>query len=110
MPIRSIATARRVTRLYGVLERQLTGRTFVCDDYSIADIASWTWIDQYNDHIGGLGSFPNIAAWHSRIAERPAVRRGLAIWMPESDGDWSAAGNARQIAEGATRKRPGSQT
>jgi glutathione S-transferase len=89
---------REVLRLYGVLEGQLNGRDYLCGDYSIADIASWTWIDQYNDHIGGLGEFPHIAAWHARIAARPAVSRGLNIWFPESDEGWSAAGNATQIA------------
>lgn len=100
---------KEVRRLYGVLERQLSGRDFICDDYSIADIASWTWVDQYHQHIGGLDDFPNIAAWRERIAARPAVQRGLAVWMPEADSGWSAAGDAAQIAEGARRKaeKPG---
>ena len=96
---------KEVRRLYGVLERQLAGRSYICDDYSIADIASWTWIDQYNDHIGGLAEFPNIATWHGRLAERPAVKRGMTVWMPESTGGWSAAGDAAQIAGGA-KDRP----
>jgi GSH-dependent disulfide-bond oxidoreductase len=91
---------KEVSRLYGVLERQLEGRSYICDLYSIADIASWTWVDQYKDHIGGLAMFPHIAAWHARIAERPAVKRGLIVWMPESNDGWSAAGNARQIEAG----------
>jgi GST-like protein len=96
---------KEVSRLYGVLERQLGGRSYVCDEYSIADIASWTWVDQYNDHVGGLAELPNIAAWHARIAERPAVKRGMTVWLPESDGGWSAAGSAAQIAEGARNLR-----
>jgi GST-like protein len=95
---------KEVRRLYGVLERQLSGRSYVCDDYSVADIASWTWVDQYNNHIGGLAEYPNIAAWHARLAERPAVKRGMTVWKPESDEGWSAAGNAAQIAEGVRPK------
>jgi GST-like protein len=91
---------KEVSRLYGVLERQLTGRSYICDLYSIADIASWTWVDQYKEHVGGLSMFPHIAAWHARIAERPAVKRGMTIWMPESNDGWSAAGNAHQIEQG----------
>ena len=94
---------KEVMRLYGVLERQLAGRAFVCDEYSIADIASWTWIDQYNNHVGGLEQFPSIAAWHAQLAERPAVKRGMTVWMPESAEGWSAAGDAAQIA--ASQKR-----
>jgi GST-like protein len=98
---------KEVKRLYGVLERQLASRNYVCDDYSIADIASWTWVDQYNDHVGGFAEFPKIAAWHARIAHRPAVKRGMTAWMPDSDGGWSSAGDAAQIAEGAkNRHRP----
>jgi glutathione S-transferase/GST-like protein len=95
---------KEVLRLYGVLERQLTGREYVCDEYSIADIAAWTWVDQYNNHIGGLTDFPNIDGWHKRIGERAAVKRGMTVWVPESDGGWSAAGNAAQIARGAQDK------
>jgi len=89
---------KEVLRLYGVLERGLAGQEFICGAYSIADIASWTWVDQYRNHIGGLSDFPNIAGWHARIAERPATQRGLKIWMPEDAGGWSASGNAAQIA------------
>lgn len=90
---------REVTRLYGVLERQLTGRDFICDAYSIADLASWTWVDQYRDQIGGLESYPAIAAWYRRIGERPAVRRGIDVWHPESDEGWSSSGQAEQITK-----------
>jgi glutathione S-transferase len=95
---------KEVRRLYGVLDRQLEGRDYVCNHYSIADIASWTWVDQYHAQMGTLGDFPNVAAWHARIAARPAVQRGMTVWMPETDGGWSAAGNAAQIAEGARPK------
>ena len=94
---------KEVSRLYGVLERQLEGRSYICDLYSIADIASWTWIEQYKDQIGGLSTFPHIAAWHARIAERSAVKRGMLVWMPESNDGWSAAGNTRQIEHGARK-------
>ncbi|WP_297492725.1 glutathione S-transferase family protein [Acidocella sp.] len=90
---------KEVLRLYGVLERGLAAAgDFICGDYSIADIASWTWVAQYNNHIGGLADFPRVAAWHERIAARPAVQRGLMVWMPAQDSGWSAAGNAAQIA------------
>ena len=94
---------KEVVRLYGVLERQLAGRDFLCDAYSIADIACWTWVDQYRDQIGGLDPFPSIATWHARIGKRPAVKRGLTVWLPEEDDGWSAAGNTAQIARGTSQ-------
>jgi glutathione S-transferase/GST-like protein len=96
---------REVRRLYGVLERQLAGREFVCDEYSIADISSWTWVDQYRGQVGEFADFPGVMAWHARIAARPAVKRGLTVWMPESDEGWSSAGNAAQIAEAGQHKQ-----
>ncbi|TGD71320.1 glutathione S-transferase [Mangrovimicrobium sediminis] len=85
---------KEVRRLYGVLERQLQGREYICDDYSIADISAWTWVDQYHSQVGELDDFGAIMAWHARIAERPAVLRGCDIWHPESNDGWSAAGQA----------------
>ncbi len=70
---------KEVRRLYDVLETQLARKDYVCGDYSIADMACWPWVEQYHHQIGGLAAFPNVGAWHSRIAERPAVQRALKI-------------------------------
>ena len=69
---------KETARLFAVLEGRLGGRDYVCGDYSIADMAIWTWIDKYPDNGGGLAAFPRMADWHARIAERPAVKRALA--------------------------------
>ncbi len=97
---------KEVKRLYGVLERQLAGRSFICDDYSIADIASWTWVDQYHGQMGDLADYANVSAWYNRIRTRPAVERGMKVWMPLASEGWSAAGNEAQIAPGGARKAP----
>jgi GST-like protein len=34
---------KEVKRLYGVLEQHLAGREYICDEYLIADMASWPW-------------------------------------------------------------------
>ncbi len=34
-------------RLYEVLDNQLEGKNWICDDYSIADIANWSWVRVY---------------------------------------------------------------
>jgi glutathione S-transferase/GST-like protein len=73
---------KEVRRLYAVLETQLTGRDFICDDYSIADMASWPWVHQYHHQMGDIEEFPAIAAWYRRVAERPAVQRALELGKP----------------------------
>jgi GST-like protein len=74
---------KEVRRLYEVLDRQLAGRDYLCDEYSIADMASWTWVDKYHTQLGELTQFPNIHAWHARIAARPAVQRALQVAVDE---------------------------
>ena len=69
-------------RLFEVLERQLSGRDYLCDDYSIADIANWCWVRIHRwsgVNIDGLSALP---AWIDRLAARPACQRGIAIPQP----------------------------
>jgi glutathione S-transferase/GST-like protein len=71
---------KETRRLYGVLERQLMGRDFICGEYSIADMAAWPWVDQYHGRVGDItADYPAIAAWRDRIAVRPAVQRAMKL-------------------------------
>lgn len=70
------------TRLLGVLDRQLEGRDWIVDDYSIADIATLGWVNALLGSYGasdilGFSSYTNIQAWLERGLARPAVQRGL---------------------------------
>jgi GST-like protein len=71
-------------RILGVLEQGLTGRDFLAGDYSIADIATYPWVEaawkpmvgmmpEQAERLGGVGH------WLDRIGARPAVVRGMAI-------------------------------
>lgn len=68
-----------VNRLLGVLERRLDGRAFVAGDYSIADIASYPWVKIAGIFNQDMSNFPRVQAWLDRVAERPAVQRGVAV-------------------------------
>ena len=71
---------REVQRLLGVLDRRLAGRAFIAgDDYTIADMASYPWIDVYDGAPVDLAPFPEVRRWRSVIAERPATQRGYAL-------------------------------
>ena len=71
-------------RLYGVLDRALSGRDFIVDgEYTIADIASWPWVARHEFQNVDLIDYPNVLAWYLRIAERPAVHAGWAVPVPD---------------------------
>ena len=72
-------------RLYGVLDRQLAGRQFVADEYSIADIAIWPWISRFEWQTIDMGQYANVKRWYLDIAKRPAVQRGYDV--PKKVGD-----------------------
>jgi GSH-dependent disulfide-bond oxidoreductase len=74
---------KETKRLYSVLERQLEGRYFICDEYSIADMACWPWVEQYGSYVGDLADFPAIHAWHGRVALRPAVQRAMRLGVDQ---------------------------
>jgi GST-like protein len=73
---------REAERHYGVLDERLKGRAFIVgQDYTIADIAAWGWVDRANFVLGEgrLKEFPNVAKWFADIDARPAVARARAI-------------------------------
>lgn len=71
---------REVARLYGVLDRQLLGRTHVAGDFvSIADFAIWPWASLWQGQDQTLEDKPNLARWLAAMADRPGVQRGRAL-------------------------------
>lgn len=84
-------------RLYEVLEHRLQGRDYLCDEYSIADIANFTWVNIHNWSGVGIDDLPNVKAWLERIRARPAVLRGLNV--PPRD---EAASDDSQTQAGQT--------
>lgn len=69
---------REAQRHYDVLNTHLSDRTYIVgDEYSIADIAAWGWIDKAGPVLGDpeLTDFPHLKAWFDRINSRPAVAR-----------------------------------
>lgn len=66
-------------RLYGVLNRRLEGRDYICDDYSIADMACIGWAKAWERQGQNIEEFPNVKAWLARMLARPGVQRGLAV-------------------------------
>jgi GSH-dependent disulfide-bond oxidoreductase len=72
-------------RLLGVLERHLTGKSWMMGDtYTIADIAIFPWVNVLNMFYGagelvGIEDFGNVLRVLEVFLARPAVVRGLNI-------------------------------
>ncbi len=66
-------------RLYGVLEARLTGRDYLVDDYSIADMAVWPWVARHEWQGIDLAAYPAVQRWFQTIAARPAVQQGVKV-------------------------------
>lgn len=74
---------KEVKRLLGVLDRQLEGRDWLVDDFSIADIMTVPWLDALDFYEGKsfveYDSFENVTAWVERFNARPGVQRGVQV-------------------------------
>ena len=66
-------------RLYEVLDKQLEGKQYICDDYSIADIANWCWIRIHEWGGSSIENLVNLQSWLLRMENRPACQRGIKI-------------------------------
>ncbi|MEQ8971050.1 MAG: glutathione S-transferase N-terminal domain-containing protein [Coleofasciculus sp. C1-SOL-03] len=67
------------TRLYRVLDKQLSQVEYVAGEYSIADIAIFPWIISHEKQGQNLADYPHLQRWFEAINQRPAVQRGLAL-------------------------------
>ena len=66
-------------RLSGVIEKQLTGKEYLCGDYSIADMASWPWVALHARLGQSLDEFPAVSAWNDRMKARPKASAGMDL-------------------------------
>ena len=70
---------REVTRLFGVLDRQLATQEYIVGDYSIADMALWPWVSGYEWSGVSVAEFSNLQRWLAKVGERPAVQAGRDV-------------------------------
>jgi GST-like protein len=70
---------KEAERLLGVLDHKLAGSRFIAgDDYTIADMACYPWIDPYSKAPLDLAPFAHVRRWRAEIAARPATERAYA--------------------------------
>lgn len=64
-------------RVYSIIENQLSENDFLAGDYSIADIATYPWVKEFDRYGMTEDQIPNVLQWLDRINERKAVNKGL---------------------------------
>ena len=85
----SIPAARKryhneTRRLYEVLDVRLSHSDWLAKDFSIADIANWSWIRSHKWARISTDGLENLERWMEKMRMRPACERGLNI--PPSPG------------------------
>lgn len=73
---------REVRRLLEVLDTRLKNHEFLAGDYSIADIANWSWVHSYKWSGVSIDGLEHLRRWLDVIAARPAVKRGKDVPEP----------------------------
>lgn len=70
---------KETRRLYEVLDGRLADHDHLADEYSIADMATYPWVALHDWAGVSTEGLPHLEGWLARMAERPAVQRGLAV-------------------------------
>jgi GSH-dependent disulfide-bond oxidoreductase len=88
-------------RLYGVVDKRLSQARYLGgSEYSIADIATYPWMRMPQAQGVETADLPHYTRWAAELAERPAVKKGLAV-PPRSDEPMDE--KAREVLFGKTQ-------
>jgi len=69
-------------RLLSVLDKRLAEHEYLAGDYSIADIANWSWAKTYAWSGVDIEDLSHLRRWIDLIAARPAVQKGILVPAP----------------------------
>lgn len=92
-------------RLYRVLESRLAEHEYLAGDYSVADIANWSWVSLHFWAGVGVEDLPHLQRWMKAVSSRPAVQRGIVVPEPLvlDDGGESVKKMAQSILVGSDK-------
>jgi glutathione S-transferase len=85
-------------RLYTVLDGQLAKHEWLAGDYSLADIANYSWVRIHGWAGVEIDGLDHLKRWMDAVAARPAVQRGLAVPQPV---DFEAAARGQKTIDTA---------
>ena len=69
-----------VLRLFGVMDRRLADNSYLAgEDYSIADMSCFPWVQTYKRQEIDLDDFAHVKRWYEVLKQREGLRRGMAV-------------------------------
>ena len=90
---------RECRRLFEVLDRHLGAHDWLAGDFSLADIANWSWVHTHEWSGVDVTGLDNLARWMAACGARPAVQRGRAVpGKREATPEERAAAAAKLLA------------
>jgi GSH-dependent disulfide-bond oxidoreductase len=92
---------REVRRLFEVMNGHLATHEYLAGEYSIADIANWSWAHSHSWSGVDIDGLDSLAAWLDRVGSREAVQRGRDIPTPrdrEAEEAAAAATGPKMLA------------
>ena len=81
-------------RLYEVLDGHLAPREYLAVDYSIADIANYSWIRSHKWARAPVDGLQHLQRWMSAMADKPGIQRGCEVPPSPGKADLVKAGGA----------------
>lgn len=90
-------------RLLAVLNSRLADNEYLAGDYSIADIANFSWAKIYAWPGVNIDDLPHLQRWLAQIETRDAVIKGLTV--PALVDKETLLASAKQIVTGATGEK-----
>jgi glutathione S-transferase len=66
-------------RLFEILNTRLADHQWLAGDYSIADIANWSWVRTHGWSGVSIDGLDHLQRWLSQLAARPACQRGVEV-------------------------------
>lgn len=88
---------RESRRLFEVLDRHLAANEWLAGEYSIADIANWSWVHTHEWSGIDMSGLDHLARWIADVRARPAVQRGRAIPGRDTATDEERAAAAQKL-------------
>ncbi|KAI8632841.1 glutathione S-transferase [Xylariaceae sp. FL1651] len=92
-------------RLHHVLDKQLSSSPFVARDrMTVADFADFIFAHSAKWCGVDISKYPNVKAWHGKLAQRPAFQKALQVPVPYQFSDEAVSNPDAQDFYKAIRK------